>query len=171
MSNVYFGGSRSLPAASPVSSVLAQVVNSVVLAGHAVHVGCQFGADALVVHHCLASSLVVFAVSGAWGAPLHVHSALCAGAQVIFNAGGTRPPMVARYLLRSLAAAVGCECALFFQPGSGSLAVASRLIGQMPVYAFGPCPAGIPRQAGKWVVSSVFGFSCWQWSPAQGELF
>jgi hypothetical protein len=168
---VYFGGSRSLPAGSPVSVVLKQVVSAVVASSQVVHVGCQQGADQQVVSACPASSLVVFAVSGAWGAPLHVHAAAVAGAKVIYSAGGSVAPMPARFLLRSLAAALGCSAAVFFSPGSGSLAVASRLVGQMPVFAFGSCPAGIPRQAGTWVSSSFMGFSCWQWQVAQSSMF
>jgi hypothetical protein len=164
---IYFGGSRSL-----LPSIwLRQVVSAVVAAGQVIHVGCQFGADQQVVSACPASSLVVFAVESASFAPTHVYQAVIAGAQVHFQAGGSSAPVKVRYLLRSLAAACGCECALFFSPGCGSLAVASRLVGQMPVYAFGNCPSAIPHQAGQWVRSSFMGFSCWQWSAAQQAMF
>lgn len=169
---VYFGGSRSV---FGQSSQVCRVVHHALRAGHSVHVGCQRGADQAVIHSMLAfpSSLVVFAVSPALGsAPVHVQQAARARARVVLGAGGSSAPIPARYLLRSIAAFQGCESAVFFSPGAGSLAVARECISQgLPVFAFGECPAPVPSCAGQWVASQFMGFSCWQWVSAQLVLF
>lgn len=173
MSSVYFGGSRHLGHCPQ----LRQVVSSVVSSGQSIHVGCQLGADAQVsawsLHLGAQSSLVVFAVAPAWqAAPRHVQLAQFSGAQVVFGAGGTNPPVKAQFLLRSIAAFQGCSQAVFFSPGPGSLAVAREAVAQgLPVFAFGELPAPIPQQAGQWVPGSFMGFACWQWSSAQLVLF
>lgn len=104
--SVYFGGSRNL-SHFPVS-----VVRTVLASGQAVHVGCQKGADSLVVTQCLmqgyALSLVVFAVApNSATAPDHVIGAAARGARVVYSAGGQATPIKARYLLRSIAAFQG----------------------------------------------------------------
>jgi len=174
MSAVYFGGSRSLPSCPLVG----QVVHAVFSSGQSIHVGCQRGADQQVVQAALAaggqSFLVVFAVEAPLFVPAHVAQAFQAGAQLIFQAGGSAAPMRARYLLRSLAGLAGCSAAVFFWPGPGSLAVASHAVRLgRSVFAFGPMPSPIPYCAGAWVVGSFRGFSCWLWHPAavQQSLF
>ncbi len=180
MSSIYFGGSRSL---SP-SPLLAQVVAAVLAAGAPVHVGCSAGADAQVVQCALRSAsfqqdrvFAAFSSSGAgsWsGSAVAVVQAWAqAGGSVSWLAGGSLAvPMVARLIRRSLAALAGCSVAVFFSPGSGSLAVASHAVKSgIPVFAFGPQPAAIPGAAGAWSPSSFFGFSCWQFQPAQQSFF
>lgn len=178
--SVYFGGSRSVQAPSPIIS---QVVGSVLAAGHAIHVGCCVGADALVISSALCwrgqSSLFVFAISSASGAgSCSLSSSLPKaaagmGASVTWQAGApAHAPLAARLASRSLAAAKGCQAAVFFSPGSGSLSVAARLVSSMPIFAFcDPAPAQLPGCAGVWVPSSFHGFNCWQWSSAQQSLF
>lgn len=161
--SVYFGGSRSLVR----STIIPQVVQAVIESGQSVHVGCQFGADQQVIQSSRSSSLVVFAVAGQAGSLPHVQAAFRAGAQVHFQAGGSSAPIKARYLLRSLAGARGCSAAVFFSPGAGSLAVASRLVLSMPVFAFGEQPAPIPQAGGRWVRSCFWSFPCWQWQVEQ----
>jgi hypothetical protein len=176
MSSVYFGGSRNLPQ----SKLVPQVVQAVISSGSSVHVGCQFGADEQVAlfaafRHCL--SLVVFAVSPVLAqAPAHVQRCARAGAQVVLAAGGSaQVPVKARYLLRSKAAFAGCSAAVFFAPGSGSLAVAREAVKSgIPVFAFwvqAYPPASIPSTPGQWVRSSFAGFGCWQFQPGQSGLF
>lgn len=173
MSSVYFGGSRSLSSFPQLPAVVRAVLKS----GQSVHVGCQRGADALTIWQVCsrgwASSLVVFAVSPTLGtSPASVQQAAHYGARVVLGAGGTSTPIKARYLLRSIAAFQGCNQAFFFQPGSGSLAVAREAVKQgLQVFAFGDLPASIPQQAGQWVQSQFMGFQCWQWSIAQLSLF
>ena len=180
LSPVYFGGSRSL---SP-SPLLAQVVAAVLASGESVHVGCSAGADAQVIQcaHRSASfqQVRVFAAFSASGAgscsvsavPV-VQSWAQAGGSVSWLAGGSLSvPLAARLIRRSLAALAGCSVAVFFTPGSGSLAVASHAVAAgIPVFAFGSMPATIPGAAGSWVPSSFRGFACWQFQPAQQALF
>ena len=173
MSAVYFGGSRSFFSHSPV---MQSVVKSVLASGQSVHVGCQFGVDALVSAYAsgAGSSLVVFAVAPSLRfAPAHVANALACGARVVFSAGGQSAPMPARYLLRSVAAFQGCESAVFFNPGVGSLAVARECVhAGLPVYAFSSNPpAPIPSTAGAWGPAVFHGFACWLWFNAQQSLF
>lgn len=170
-SAVYFGGSRHLGRAY----IVQQVVRAVIQSGCSVHVGCQSGADQQVVQEAISapSSLVVFAVQSLGGAPKHVRRAARAGAQVIQQAGGGQEvPINARYLLRSVAAFKGCEQAVFFEPGPGSLAVARECVKSgIPVFAIGKKPQAIPSQAGQWQPAQFFGFPCWQFQPAQIGLF
>ena len=172
--SIYFGGSRNLKS----SPLMWQVVQSVIESGQYIHVGCQFGADEIAINAALmaehgAPFLTVFAVAQSWrNAPEHVRFALNCEASVIFNAGGSSAPMPARYLLRSIAALQSCESAVFFAPGSGSLAVARECVRSgLPVFAFGEMPAPVPSVGGQWVAAQFFGFQCWQWSPAQLNLF
>lgn len=145
---VYFGGSRHGAQAQPHAAAIGQSVRAALAAGCPMHVGCQFGVDAQVILSALtaggASLLVVFAVAPTLAAaPLHVQQAARAGARVVLAAGGQSAPIPARFLLRSLAAAAGCQCALFFAPGAGSQAVIRRL--SIPVYVTGSSqPASQP---------------------------
>jgi len=167
MPSVYFGGSRFLSSPSPL---LAQVVAAVFKSGQSIHVGCQRGADAQVLFSCpRASSLVVFAVAPSLAkAPAHVKRVWLADARVVFSAGGFSALIKARYLLRSIAAFQSCESAVFFSPGSGSLAVARECVRSgLPVFAFGEMPAPIPESAGQWVASSFQFLPCWLWQSAQ----
>ena len=169
--SVYFGGSRSW---SLNLGILPQVVQSVISSGQAVHVGCQFGADAHVSQCCPAPSLSVFAVAPVLSeSPAHVQHAAASGARVVLGAGGSSAPMPARYLLRSIAAFQGCSQAVFFAPGAGSLAVARECARSgLAVFAFGEKPAPVPSVGGQWVASQFMGFECWQWSaPSQPALF
>jgi hypothetical protein len=174
--SIYFGGSRSLAS----SEILASVTHAVLLSGQSVHVGCQLGADRQVVNYTVncysgqyASSLVVFAVMGMGEIPNDLQVARVMGARVISYAGGTSAPIKARYLLRSIAAFQGCDQAVFFSPGAGSLAVARECVKSgLPVFAFQEqAPAAIPSTAGQWQQSSFMGFQCWQWASAQQSLF
>lgn len=171
----YFGGSRHPQNINP--SQIAAVVAAVVAAGSPVHVGCQFGADQAILQNIApASHNRVFAVH-----PLHVYpfnhhipAAYRAGHHIAFQAGGFSAPMPARYLLRSIAAFQGCATAVFFSPGSGSLAVARECVrAGLPVFAFQATrPASIPSVSGHWVGSSFAGFECWSWvAPVQPALF
>lgn len=180
MSSVYFGGSRSL--SQKWQALVGSVVQSVVSSGQSVQVGCQSGADQQVIHSaCLLPHpfnsprlfLVVFAVAPSLAlSPRLVQWAVTRGVSVRFSAGGSAP-IKARYLLRSIAAFQGCSQAVFFSPGSGSLAVARECVRSgLPVFAFGSCPAPVPSVAGQWVKSSFAGRFCWQWqAPAQLSLF
>lgn len=181
MQSIYFGGSRHLGNLP----IVAQVVGAVVKAGHSVHVGCQFGADAQVITAWLSTrpahstGLHMFAVSQT--PPPWFSAPAILGASVTLSAGGTSAPIPARYLLRSIAAFQGCAAAVFFQPGHGSLAVAREAIrAGLPVYAINPtaarypvAPLAIPSTSGSWVRSLFLGrFLCWHWSaPAQLSLF
>jgi len=170
--SVYFGGSRS-QSFSPCQ-IVGQVVPAVLTRGQSVHVGCQFGADQAVIYNTPAKSLSVFAVAPSLATcPPHVQVAASSGARVVLAAGGITAPIYARYLLRSIAAFQGCECAVFFSPGSGSLAVARECVRSgLPVFAFSSLLARVPSVSGQWVSSSFVGFSCWQWStPTQQKLF
>jgi len=165
MSSVYFGGSRSHSSFPHLPAVVRAVFSS----GQSVHVGCQRGADALIVWQACSrgfpSSLVVFAVAPTPAtSPRRVQFAAYAGVRVVYAAGGQSAPMPARYLLRSIAAFQGCSQAVFFSPGPGSLAVAREAVkASIPVFAFGNYPAPIPSSVGFWVESSFMGFPCWQW--------
>ena len=167
MPSIYFGGSRNLFQ----HLALPSIVQSAVHAGYSVHVGCQRGADQQVTQACFPSSLVVFAVSPTIAqSPTHVQQAARAGARVVLGAGGSSAPIKAHYLLRSIAAFQGCSQAVFFCPGSGSLAVARECVkSSVPVFAFSVFspPSPVPSCAGSWVKSQFIGFPCWQWSAAQ----
>ena len=175
--SVYMGGSRHLSQDHPVYGHIAPVLRSVLASGCAVHVGCQSGADQTILLNGLRAplSLFVFAVAASLeSAPAFVERAFHAGASVTLAAGGSEStPIKARYLLRSIAAFQGCEQAVFFSPGEGSLAVARECVRSgLPVFAFGSQPARVPSVSGQWVKSSFMGFSCWQWAaPTQASLF
>jgi len=160
------------------------VVAALVASGQVVHVGCSTGADALVVLSFRPSwfphlrAFCAFAPSGAGACSVSavqvVQSFAWAGGQVSWLAGGpVSLPLRARLIRRSAAALAGCSAAVFFQPGAGSLAVASIAVkaGQ-PVFAFCAVPpAAVPGQAGAWVPSLFMGFSCWAWQSAQASMF
>lgn len=183
MQSIYFGGSRSLVAGSPASFSLAQVTHAALLAGHKIHVGCQFGADQQVISYasqCYSGqflhALRVFSVLASSSYPFnhHIPAFYRAGGWVHWCAGGQSAPMPARYLLRSIAAFQGCAVAVFFSPGAGSLAVARECVRSgLQVFAFQPTPpASVPSVSGSWVAASFHGFACWQWvAPSQLSLF
>lgn len=169
---IYFGGSRHFtPTDQSVS-----IVRAVVLSGAIIHVGCQAGADQSVLSYVgffAPSQLQAFAVApNRAAAPLHIQQA--PQNQVTYSAGTQAAHIPARYLLRSIAAFQGCASAVFFAPGSGSLAVARECIrAGLPVFAFQATPpARVPSVSGHWVGASFFGFSCWSWvAPVQISLF
>ncbi len=181
---IYFGGSRNLKEFS-IPPIIAQVVGSVLASGAVVHVGCSAGADSLVIQSAIRSSSFsqvrvysAFSQSGAgsWlgSAVQQVMQFASCGGSVSWLAGGSLAvPLAGRLIQRSIAGLQGCSSAVFFQPGSGSLAVAFHAVkAGIPVFAFSPSlPSSIPNQAGSWVVSSFHGFACWQWQAAQLVLF
>lgn len=184
MKNIYFGGSRHFSLCSVNLPRVSAVVAAVVAAGSFVHVGCQHGADHAVIrsacllrhpHNSPSKFLRVFAVAPSLAqSPSHVQWAVTRSVPVTFSAGGQSAPIHARYLLRSIAAFQGCAAAVFFSPGSGSLAVARECVRSgLPVFAFSPAmPAAVPSVSGSWVQSAFLGFPCWQWlAPAQLSLF
>lgn len=174
--SVYFGGSRYLKS----SPIIGQVVSAVLAQGQGVQVGCSAGADALViqsVRSSLFSQVRVFTSfassgAGAWsGSAVSVVRAFAsAGGSVSWLAGGSLAvPLAGRLIKRSIAGLQGCSSAVFFSPGSGSLAVAGHAVRLgIPCVAFGACPSAGPAGcAGSWVASSFQGFSCWAWQSAQ----
>jgi len=184
MSQIHFGGSRSLPEIRLVN----QVVTAALVAGHRVRVGCAIGADAQVIRSVLnydPARLSVFTAfasdgSGSWAgsATFDVFTALEVGADVQFSAGGPLSvPLAGRLMARSRVALSGCSACVFFlsAPSSpGSLAVAATAVHfQIPVFAF--CNPGHPNAprgcSGLWVAGSFYGFSCWRWQPAQSKFF
>ena len=184
MSQIHFGGSRSLPP----SRLVHQVVIAALAAGHSARVGCAIGADAQVIRAVLnwdPALLSVFAAfasdgSGSWAgsATFDVFTAMEAGADVSFSAGGPLSvPLVGRLMARSRAALSGCSAAVFFlaAPSSpGSLAVSAMAVRfQIPVFAF--CFPGHPNAprgcSGRWLAGDFCGFSCWRWQPAQSKFF
>lgn len=179
MSIIYFGGSRRLSPSDLVAASIPAVVQSVLAAGHKVSVGCAIGADALVIATCRPSSysqVRVFAAfasgAGSWSgsAAALVQQVARAGVSVSWLAGGPLSvPLVARLMARSIAGLQGASAAVFFEPGVGSLKVASAAVARgIPVYAFAARLPGQPRGcAGQWVRSSFAGLSCWQWQSAQ----
>jgi predicted Rossmann fold nucleotide-binding protein DprA/Smf involved in DNA uptake len=183
MSQIHFGGSRSLPH----GRLVAQVVLKTLSEGHRVRVGCAIGADAQVIRAALnydPARLSVFASfasdgSGSWSgsATFDVFTALEAGADVSFSAGGPLSvPLVGRLMARSRAALSGCSACVFFlsAPSSpGSLAVAALAVRfQIPVFAF--CSPGHPNAprscSGRWLAGDFCGFQCWRWQPAQSKF-
>ena len=169
---VYFGGSRH----NQTFPHLREAVAHVVASGQAVHVGCQYGADQQVINATFAAGSFpfVFAVGSplAVDNPPHVAQALHKGAQVVFyagNSGGEETPIKARYLLRSIAAFQGCEQAVFFNPGAGSLAVARECVkAGISVHAFGEKPAPIPSCSGAWSIAWFEGLQGWGWGTLSG---
>ena len=175
--SIYLGGSRHLPP----SPIVAQVVQAIQSSGQ-VHVGCATGADQQVIQAARPSSLVVFAAfdhlgAGGWtgSAVQVVWQAKKAGASVQYLAGGSLSvPLRARLICRSQTALIGCSAAVFFCPGSGSLAVAAHAVQSgIPVFAFGGPGGSIPGQAGQWLQSQFCNFPCWQFQPKvqQPSLF
>lgn len=161
---VYFGGTRGyVPLSLPVSSVVLAVLGS----GAPIHVGCQYGVDALVSFYALLnpSSLVVFAVSPTLlKTPSHVYRAAHAGARVVLAAGGNAPSIKAAFMRRSIAAFTGCSAAVFFAPGSGSLSVAAQCLkSSMPVYVFDTTPPAAIAKNGAWVSGEFISHPCYQW--------
>lgn len=168
MSHIYFGGSRHPQNINPAQ--VSQIVAAVVAAGHSVHVGCQFGADLAVLQNLPPRSCHrVFAVHACGSAHYpfnhHISVAYRAGHHIAFCAGGQSAPMPARYLLRSIAAFQGCDLAVFFSPGSGSLAVAREFAKtHKQIFSFSEQPpAPIAGSNGVWCQSFFEGFQCWQW--------
>lgn len=163
--SIYFGGSRSQ---SITQENHLAVLRAVALSGESVHVGCQFGVDQSVISYFgmfAPSSLVVFAVApNKATAPRHVQQ-VGQLSRVVFAAGGSVAPMPARYLLRSIAAFQGCESAVFFNPGAGSLAVARECVKSgLRVFAFQEqAPAPVPSCRGQWCLAWFHGFHCWAW--------
>ncbi len=178
MSAIYFGGSRHPQNIS--AAQVGAVVAAVVAGGNHVHVGCQFGADHQVIlsagllprpHNSPSKHMRVFAVAPTLAtAPPSVQWANTRNIPITYSAGGTTAPMPARYLLRSIAAFTGCAAAVFFAPGSGSLAVARRaLAAGIPVFIFAATQPALPVPA---ATGQFFGFSCWAYTPAtQPALF
>lgn len=172
---IYFGGSRHF---SPTEQSVS-FMREIVLSNTSVHVGCQRGADQTIVSYVgffAPSSLFVFAVApNQASAPLWVKQA--PQKQVKYSAGGTSTPMPARFLLRSIAAFQGCDAAVFFDPGKGSLAVAREFAKtHKPIFAFSEqTPAPIPNTQGAWCITWFHGFQCWGWGylsqKAQPQLF
>lgn len=164
--SVYFGGSRHPQNINP--STIAAVVSTVIKAGQAVHVGCQFGADQAVIKSAgvyqagtTAPILSVFAVASTLHtAPHSIQWAASTGASVTLSAGGITAPDHVRYLLRSIRAFQGCSQAVFFSPGAGSLAVARECVkASIPVFAFSSGePARIPSTAGSWSLVSMHSY-------------
>jgi len=177
-SSVYVGGSRSLVPSAPAGVALARFVGS--LGSRPIRVGCASGADALALASApVPSVLSVFAQfsssgAGAFGssAVSAVFSARARGASVSFLAGGSLSvPVRARLIRRSVAGFSGAGVAVFFAPGSGSLAVARRaLAASVPVlvWAGGSAPS-LPGFVPSRV--SFCGLSFWFFSPAQAPLF
>lgn len=165
MKRVYFGGTRHLPLTTGNVESLESIVMHCVNNGAVIHTGCQFGADQGVVMVTPPLSLVVFAVESQQAAPAHVTHAESLGATVRYEAGGTQAPIKARYLLRSRAAFQGCDTAVFFTPGAGSLAVARDAIkAGLPVYVFSATqPANPPKTRGEWQASSFARRPAWLW--------
>lgn len=163
--SIYFGGSRSQPITQ--ENHLA-VLSAVASSGETVHVGCQLGVDQSVVSYFgffVPSSLVVFAVApNKAQAPRHIQQ-VPKSARIVYSAGGTSAPIPARYLLRSIAAFQGCESAVFFNPGPGSLAVAREAVrAGLRVFAFSDqAPAPVPSCRGLWCMAFFQSFQCWAW--------
>ncbi len=182
MPSIYFGGSRFFS-----QSTTPQILLHVLAAGESVHVGCSTGADQTVLSHCLNSSafsqVKAFA---AFAAPVPspslsgllfpgscgvsnikgIQAFALAGGSVSWLAGGSLSlPLAARLIRRSIAAFQGCESAVFFAPGAGSLAVAAHAIkAGLSVYSFSQsAPAPIAGSNGIWCISWLHGLQCWQW--------
>jgi hypothetical protein len=187
MSMSLFGGSRVCQSQALVS----RVVGAWLASGGSVSTGCATGADALVVSSCLAWSslagsggagqLSVFAAFGPGGrgswfrsSVAGVQAAAAAGAQVSWCAGGELGlPLSVRLFRRSWAALCGCNSAVFFEPGPGSLSVATAAVGRgLPVFVFSTsAPACLRGCGGCWVPGVFAGLGCWRWSSGQLPLF
>jgi hypothetical protein len=181
MSKVLFGGSRVCSA----SALVSRVVIAWLASGGSVSVGCATGADALVVSSCLAlgatGQLSVYAAFGPGGrgswfrsSVAGVQAAAAAGARVSYLAGGELGlPLSVRLFRRSCVACSGCAAVVFFEPGLGSLSVASFAAGRgLPVFVFAAAPpAPLRGFGGCWVAGSFAGLACWRWSSGQLPLF
>ena len=180
LSPVYLGGSRNLTNSHPTREAISLLARKLSYNPVPVHVGCQTGADQAVIESFSVwcpSSLFVFAIE---------QNARSSRLQYLHNPVTVciRPglPMKAQLLNRSITAFTGCQAAVFFQPGLGSLAVAREFIKRTynPVFVLATEePQPIPGTAGKWqylhnswyqqfTSEVVFG---WVWSTAQVELF
>ena len=182
MSSIYFGGSRALP--SDQAGLIGLVVDQAIYHCKKIHVGCCLGADQFVALAALgsrASFLSVFAICNSLGVGMcNLTSGIpflaqSLGAGVHFLAGGNLSlPLKVRLIKRSIAAMQGCESAVFFSPGSGSLTVAAKAVERsIPVYAFTADqfpPHQIPGCVGHWEKGLFFTMPCWQWQPAQLEF-
>ena len=186
MSQIHFGGSRSLPP----TRLVHQVVTAALVAGHRVRVGCAIGADAQVIQAALiknASRLHVFAAFtekgyGAWSgsATSAVDTAFRYGARVSYLPHvDLSIPLAGRLIRRSITALTGCNASVFFlatKDSYGSLAVAAEAVRRdLPVFAFcvgfwgHPLP---PRGCrGRWINASFMGASALRWKPAQSKFF
>lgn len=176
MALVFFGGGRGLVS----SPLVAPVVAAVLARGASVSCGCCVGADALVLSAVLAQGATsrlrvqsAFSAlgAGAWSgsAVSVVQACSAAGASVSWLAGGALSvPLRARLFRRSVAGLAGCSAALFFAPGSGSLAVAGQAVRLgVPVWVFCAVAPASPRGcSGSWVAVRLLGFGCWRWRPA-----
>jgi len=180
LSPLYLGGSRNLTNSHPTRESIALLARKLSYSPVPVHVGCQVGADQQIIESFSVwcpSSLFVFAIKqNATATRLnYLHNPV-----TVCNIPSA--PMRAQLINRSITAFTGCHAAVFFQPGSGSLAVAREFIKRTnnPVFVLATEePQPIPGTAGKWQYLRnswyqqftslvVFG---WAWSPAQVELF
>jgi len=179
--SVYFGGSRHPLSNAHAQAQLHAVVRAVIASGSSVHVGCCMGVDRAVIK----------AASPSWFSHLRVFAQFCqSGAGflqgvsnpsvhllpssiVSFLAGGSlQVPASGRLINRSVAALQGCSAAVFFAPGSGSLAVAAHAVAAgIPVFAFSSYPPALINGQGSWLPAVFHGFSCWQWSVVYLKMF
>ncbi len=188
---VAVAGSRSLPVGG--AGVVAGVVQSLLVSGRSVVVGCASGADEAVVSAVLAAGesgrLRIFAafgpISPPWKAARYsapgafrtsavsaVASATLAGVSVVWWAGGgSNVSLCARLAARTrvvVSAASGGLVVFFSSPGSrGSLLAARSAVGRgLPVVAF---PLGFPAAqlpalgAGVWSLVSGASASASAW--------
>ena len=143
-SPVYVGGSRHATAASAVCSAISHFAVKLEEQKKRVHVGCQFGVDKLMLESLTPNmGHQVFSVFGLYHYEYthHIPTAYRLGHNLTENAGGTTPPIKARFLLRSLAALQGVGVAVFFSPGAGSLSVARHALKQeIPVLIWAQKP-------------------------------
>jgi hypothetical protein len=183
MKNIYFGGSRSLPAQA--QPYIERVIGASLASGHSISVGCAVGADQQVILAALRSSsfqqVRVFSAfdqagKGAWsGSAVSTAQAFAqAGGSVAWLAGGPlSAPLVGRLMARSIAGLAGASAAIFFAPGIGSLKVAGVAASRgIPIFAFSKSRPALPRAtAGAWGRSAFLEFPCWQFQPAQKDFF
>lgn len=168
-------GSRSRPATSTVSAVLAAArATSVSMA-----VGCARGVDqsALLAAVRLRVPVRVFSVGGPASPSPAVAAAIAAGAGVSWWAGGgAHVPYRARLVRRSQAVVLASS-AVFAVFGSnrsrGTLGACRFAIGKCkPVFAVALPGVQLPALgAGQWQRAQLLGVSCWRWVAGQGEIF
>lgn len=185
ISPVLVGGSRALSASSPAGLACSRFVESLLAADLNLSVGCASGADQIAlsagVHSSLFSQVRVFAAFDQSGAGAFsgsavsaVQAAARAGVAVSWLAGGSLSvPLVARLMSRSVAALRGCQVAVFFCPGVGSLKVArAALRSGVPVLVARVGLSSAPVLAVAPSVVVVFDQSFWLFAPAvQPALF